>query len=216
MEIIRRITVFGVIQEGIGIGLKNTLSLIAAVLLWILTIWIPYLNVGTTIAIMTIPVALSKGEMISPLFIFEAKYRRYMGEFFTLIGLMSLAIIPALFFVIIPGIVISIGWSLAVYILLDKGVAPGEAMIGSNQATYGYKWTIFGVRFVLGLAFYILFVIFAFIPFLGGILVFVLLLVYMVASLGCTAVIYRNLTTEGPIVTSKVPAEGVKTETPAE
>lgn len=31
MEIIRRITVFGVLREGVGIGLKNTLSLIAAV-----------------------------------------------------------------------------------------------------------------------------------------------------------------------------------------
>ncbi|PXZ44969.1 MULTISPECIES: hypothetical protein [Sanguibacteroides] len=194
MEIIRRITVFGVLREGVGIGLKNTLSLIAAVFLWILTIWIPYLNVGTTIAIMTIPVALSKGEMISPLFIFEAKYRKYMGEFFTLIGLMSLAIIPALFFVVIPGIVISIGWSLAVYILLDKGVAPGEAMIRSNQATYGYKWTIFGIHFVLGLAFYILLVVFAFIPFIGGILAFILFLIYMVTLLGCIAVIYRNLT----------------------
>ena len=76
-----------------------------------------------------------------------------MGEYFTLIGLMYLAIIPALFFMIIPGIIISIGWSLAIYILLDKGVAPGEAMIRSNKATYGYKWTIFGVSFPVGTGF---------------------------------------------------------------
>lgn len=66
MENERKITVMGVIQEGIGVGLKNSLSLLGAIVLWILTIWIPYINVGTTIAIYTIPVALSKGKVISP------------------------------------------------------------------------------------------------------------------------------------------------------
>ena len=64
MENERKITVMGVIQEGIGVGLKNSLSLLGAIVLWILTIWIPYINVGTTIAIYTIPVALSKGKVI--------------------------------------------------------------------------------------------------------------------------------------------------------
>ena len=77
MENERKITVMGVIQEGIGVGLKNSLSLLGAIVLWILTIWIPYINVGTTIAIYTIPVALSKGKVISPTFIFDAKYRQY-------------------------------------------------------------------------------------------------------------------------------------------
>ena len=82
--------------------------------------------------------------------------------------------------------------------LLDKGVAPGEAMIQSNKATYGYKWTIFGISFLLGLAFYILLsIIFAIAD--GGFAMFLLFLisiVYTVASLGCSAVIYRNLTAE--------------------
>ena len=72
--------------------------MLGATVLWLLTIWIPYLNVGTTIAMNTIPIELSKGKVISPLFIFDGKYRKYMGEYFTLIGLMYLAIIPALFF----------------------------------------------------------------------------------------------------------------------
>lgn len=129
METHKKITVTGVLSEGIGLGIKNAVSMLGATVLWLLTIWIPYLNVGTTIAMNTIPIELSKGKVISPLFIFDGKYRKYMGEYFTLIGLMYLAIIPALFFMIIPGIIISIGWSLAIYILLDKGVAPGEAMI---------------------------------------------------------------------------------------
>ena len=180
MDAQRKITVAGVISEGIGLGIKNAISMLGATILWLLTIWIPYLNVGTTIAI------------------FDGKYRKFMGEYFTLIGLMYLAIIPALFFMIVPGIIISIGWSLAIYILLDKGVAPGEAMIQSNKATYGYKWTIFGVSLLLGVAFYILlWIIFAIAD--GGFAMFLLFLVsivYTVAALGCSAVIYRDLTAE--------------------
>ncbi|MDR2954376.1 MAG: hypothetical protein LBV43_04780 [Prevotella sp.] len=189
----RKITVLGVIQEGVGIGLKNALSLIGAVVLWLVTIWVPYINVGTTIAILTIPIELSKGGVISPLFIFDGKYRQYMGEFFTLIGLMMLSIMPALFFMVIPAYIIAIGWSLAIYILLDKGIAPGEALVQSNKATNGYKWTIFGVGLVLGLAFLILSWVFGLLGAVGSILVFLLLIVYQVIALGCNAVIYRNL-----------------------
>lgn len=45
--------------------------MLGATVLWLLTIWIPYLNVGTTIAMATIPIELSKGKVISPLFIFD-------------------------------------------------------------------------------------------------------------------------------------------------
>lgn len=119
-----------------------------------------------------------------------------MGEYFTLIGLMAMAVIPALFFMIVPAIVICIGWSLAIYILLDKGVAPGEAMVQSNKATYGYKWTIFGVQFILGLAYSILSWIFGLIPFLGILLVLCVVIAYVIIGMGCSAVIYRNLTAE--------------------
>lgn len=196
MSEVRKITVSGVLQEGVGIGLKNAASLFVAVLLWLLTFWIPYLNVGTTIALSTIPIELSKGKVVSPMFIFDAKYRKYMGEYFNLIGLMFLSIFPAMFFLIIPAYVIAIGWSLAVFILLDKAVSPSEAMILSNKATYGYKWTIFFVNLALVLAFYILGLVFVFIPVLGALLIFVLLLVLLVTQLGCSAVIYRDLMKE--------------------
>lgn len=198
METQKKITVMGVLSEGISLGIKNAVSLLVATVLWIVTIWIPYLNVGTTIAMTTIPIELSKGKVISPVFIFDSKYRKYMGEYFTLIGLMAMAVIPALFFMIVPAIVISLGWSLAIYILLDKGVAPGEAMVQSNKATYGYKWTIFGVQFILGLAYSILSFIFGLIPLLGILLVLCLIIAYVIISMGCSAVIYRNLTAETP------------------
>lgn len=197
----KKIELIPVISEGIQIGLKNFASIFAAVLLWLITIWVPYINVGTTIAILSLPVALSKGEgILSPLFIFESKYRRYMGEFFTLIGLMWLSIFPALMFGIVPGIIIGIGWSLAIYILIDKGVAPGEALVQSNKATYGYKWTIFGVSVVIGfismILMYICGLIVSNIGELGFILMLVVLAFIQVFGIGCNTVIYRNLTKE--------------------
>lgn len=196
MEAQKKISVMNVLSEGISLGMKNSVSLLVATVLWIVTIWIPYLNVGTTIAMTTIPIELSKGKVISPVFIFDSKYRKFMGEYFTLLGLMAMAIIPAFFFMVIPAIVISIGWSLAIYILLDKGVAPGEAMVQSNKATYGYKWTIFGVQFVLGLIYGILSAIFGLIPILGVLLMLCLVIAYIIISMGCAAVIYRNLVIE--------------------
>jgi len=214
MNAVKKITVGGVIQEGIGIGLKNLLSLLVAVLLWFLTFWIPYLNVGTTIALSTIPIELSKGKIVSPTFIFDAKYRKYMGEYFSLLGLMFLSILPAFFFMVIPAYVIAIGWSLAIYIMLDKGVSPSEALIQSNKATYGYKWTIFFVNLVLIVAFYILFFIFALIPILGAILIVALYLVLMVALLGCSAVVYRELTKDETAAPAELPAASVFDDAP--
>ena len=97
---------------------------------------------------------------------------------------------------VVPGLIIALGWSLAFYLLLDKGLAPGEALVQSNKATYGYKWTIFGVNFIIMLAFYILSFIFALIPFIGALLMLVAVLAIVVVSLGCSAVIYRNLTAD--------------------
>lgn len=191
-----KITAIGVISEGVGIGIKNAASLLLASILWIVTIWIPFLNVGTTIAMKTIPIELSKGKVISPLFIFDEKYRKYMGEFFTLTGMKWLSIIPAMTFMIIPGLIISIGWSLAIYILLDKGMAPGAAMIRSNKVTYGYKSTIFGVSFLLVVGLFILVYIATKIHWIVALLPFI---VYKVVALGCAAVIYRDLAGDIPV-----------------
>jgi len=191
-----RLNFADVLSEGIGIGLKNAPSLLGAVVLWLLTIWIPYLNVGTTIAICSIPVALSEGKVISPLFIFDKGYRTIMGEYFMLVGLMAMALIPALAFLVVPAIVIGLAWSLAVFILIDRQVSPTEAIIQSNRATLGHKWTIFLVLLVLSAAASIVSWIFGKIPHVGWVLSLCVTIVLMVAQLGCNAVIYRKLVKE--------------------
>ena len=45
------------LKDSVAIGVKNAPSVIAAVALWLITIWIPYLNVGTTIAITLLQVS---------------------------------------------------------------------------------------------------------------------------------------------------------------
>lgn len=170
------------IKDSIAIGVKNAPSVIAAVALWLITIWIPYLNVGTTIAIVLLPTQLAKGEIINPLGIFDSKYRRYMGEFFITMGLMVFPIALGMLFMGVPGVVLSIAWSLSYYFLFEKGKNPIQAIKASNDATYGSKWIMFFVSLVAGLLFGIVFGIFqAICSFIGvGFITFVVLFILYV------------------------------------
>ena len=198
----RLITVMGTIQEGVGIGLKNFLSIFLACILYILTIWVPYINVGTTIALNTLPLKLCKNPSatISPTFIFDGYYRKYMGEFFSLVGLMGISVLPALLFTVVPAIIISYGWSQALYLLLDKEMSPSDAMMESTKITYGYKSTLFWIDIVCSLVF---FVIAGIVIWLIGtvanslvvsaIIMAILTAIFFVIKLACGAVAYREL-----------------------
>lgn len=133
------------LKDSIEIGVKNAPSIVVAVVLWLVTIWIPYINIGTTIAIKLLPIELAKGNVINPLSIFDSKYRRYMGEFLITWGLMLIPIYIATLFLVVPGIVLSLSWGLSFYFLLDKGKNPMQAIKASNDATYGSKWSMFFV-----------------------------------------------------------------------
>jgi len=142
------------IKEGIGIGTKNIGPILVNVLLWILTIWVPYINVGTTIGLMAgIVSKASRGEAIPITEIFDSKYRKYMGEFFLACGLIVGGVVIGAFFAIIPGIVIALAWSLAILLVVDKGKNPTEAITLSNNCTYGYKAKMFGIYFLVFLLF---------------------------------------------------------------
>lgn len=194
-----------VFREGFANGMKNLPSLLGAIVLWILTLWIPFVNVGTTIAICTLPVLMSKGEVFSPLDIFNKKYYRYMGEFFLTSAFMYLGIIAGAIFLIIPGIVIFIAWSQAIYLVLDKGLNAAEAIRLSNKITFGNKWRMFAIKFILGIVFSICIMIFVMIigflayisPVLGSLIGIILILclavAFMAINLGCSASIYGTL-----------------------
>ena len=199
----KKLDIQQVLTEGVGIGIKNIVSLVLATVLYVVTVWIPYLNVGTTIAICSIPVELSKGNIINPLFIFDAKYRKNMGEFFILVGLQTMAMIPAFLMGIIPGIVLSYAWALAIYLFIDKDIHALDALRKSNELTYGNKWRMFFIGLILGIALSIITSIFGLIPKVGVVLNVIVIILYYPIQLGCNAVIYRELTT---------PEEEVKAE----
>ena len=198
----RLITVMGVITEGISLGLKNFVSIFVAYILFFLTCWIPYINVGTSIALVNLPITLSKsnGSMISPTFIFDGQYRKYMGEFFNLMGLMAISLVPAFLFLIVPGIIISYGWSQAYYLMFDKEIAPSESMMQSTKITYGYKSTLFWIDIVIAV---VVSIVIGIISWIIGLItdslvvtmIFLALMISVVAvvRVGCSAVVYREL-----------------------
>ena len=46
----KKLEIIPTIVDGVQIGLKNFPSLVIASILYVLTLWVPYINVGTTIA----------------------------------------------------------------------------------------------------------------------------------------------------------------------
>ena len=187
------------LKDAIAIGVKNAPSVVAAIALWLVTIWIPYINIGTTIAVSLLPIELAKGNVVNPLEIFNARYRRYMGEFFITMGLMVFPIFIGVLFMVIPGIVLSIAWTLSYYFLIEKGKNPIQAIKASNDATYGSKWTMFFVSLVVGALFGIVFGIFQAIcnaigiGFITFVVMFILYVLAISISMSISASFWKQL-----------------------
>lgn len=187
------------LTDSMTIGLKNAPSIVGAVVLFLLTIWIPYINIGTYIAITLLPTQLAKGEVINPVRIFDAKYRRYMGEFLITGGLMIFPLYIALLFMIVPGIVLALSWMLAYYFLIEKGKNPIQAIKASNDATYGSKWTIFAILLLFGIC--ALFVFYMFnllcslidVRFITFVVMFVLIVLAVSIGMAINASIWKQL-----------------------
>lgn len=191
----KKLDIMGTIKDGITIGTKNIGPILVNLVLWILTIWIPYLNVGTTIGLTVgIVSKASKGEPIPMTEIFNPQYRKYMGEYFLVSGLVFLGVSIGMAFLIIPGIVIAIAWCFAILITIDKGKNPSEAITLSNNATYGNKGRMFGIFLIVSIAFFILSVIFSLLGTVGILLIIAAYLFYLFIVIGIQASMYRQLT----------------------
>lgn len=210
----KKLNIIATIKDGIAIALVNYLSLVAAAALYVVTIWIPYLNVGTTIAMSSLPAEMAKGNIVNPLFIFKGQYRKNMGEFFILMSLMYGAVGVGFLFMGIPGIVLSIAWSFAVVLFVDKGMNALEALRASNDMTYGNKFWIFCTKLVLciclGVAIAIVDAIFgignvSWLESIGTFINLVIIIFAIPAIYGVDASIYKQLTT-GNILGEDAPA----------
>ena len=68
----KKLEVVAIIKNGIELGMKNLVPILVNALLWVLTIWIPYINIGTTIGLaIGIVSKVSRGETISMTEIFD-------------------------------------------------------------------------------------------------------------------------------------------------
>jgi hypothetical protein len=207
-----KLAIIATIRDGIAIGAKNTGAILVNVLLWVITLWIPYLNVGTTIGLTAgIVTKAARGESIGMTEIFDPKYRKYMGEFFLASGLMAIGISVGTLFFVIPGVVIGLAWSMAVLLVIDKGKNPTEALTLSNNYTYGHKRRIFGVYFLTMLVFVIAVMILAGIGevtendgvfFAVSLLGFFIMLFMIFVCIGLQASIYKQLVEETPLTSS--------------
>jgi hypothetical protein len=202
----KKLAVVPTIKDGIAISMKNLGPILVNVLLWALTIWSPYLNVGTSIGLTVGIVAkASKGEPVGMTDIFDPRYRKYIGEFFISSGLISLGVVIGIIFGIIPGIVISLAWSLTLLLVVDKGKNPTEAINISNNSTYGYKRFMAGIYLLVSAGFVVVSVILMSIgdatrnAGVMGFFSFLTLLVWLFAIfvfIGIQASIYKQLTAE--------------------
>jgi len=143
------LSVGSIISNGFSLGFKYFFPLLISYILWAITLWIPYINIGTTIGLYGLIVKMSKGEKFSAGEIFKKEYRAIMPEFLLLTGLFGIALYFALLFVVIPGIVLSIAWGYSFYFLIDKKLGVLESLRVSNETTYGKKWDIFGGMFII-------------------------------------------------------------------
>ncbi len=138
-----KLDIMKTIREGIQYGLKNFLPLLLMMVLYVLTIWIPYLNVGTTIGLYKAVIGIGRGETINPTAIFDKDNFKNLGGFFLLLGFITVGTTAAAMFMFFPALVIGIAWSFAIFFLIDKKVSPLKALGLSYDSTYGNKWRIF-------------------------------------------------------------------------
>ena len=193
----KKLSISAVYVDSLVIAFKNSLSLIGAIVLWLLTIWIPYINVGTTIGLLALPLELSRGHIISPTAIFKAEYRKRMGEVFIYFAIYYLAVFAGMLFGVIPGIVISFAFSMGIYVMLDYKLNPIEALTQSNALTYGNKWRMFFATLLVGLSIGVVCAIVTYtlgrIPFVGVLFSLAVSIIGSAWSISLNAVYYREL-----------------------
>ena len=185
-----KLDIMQTIKDGVQYGLKNFFPLLLMVILYLVTIWIPYLNVGTTIGLYKAIIGIGRGETIDPVSIFSKDNFKNLSGFFLLLGLVYIGTIVALMFMFIPGCVMSIAWGFAIYFFIDKKVSPLKSLQLSYDSTYGNKWRIFAVGILCGILISIICGALAVIPKAGGILSCIAAILFCAIMVAIEGVMY--------------------------
>lgn len=185
-----------IVSNAISLGLKNAPMLILMAVLWVLTLWIPYLNIGTTIGLWDQLVRMGRGGPISPTAIFNSEYRERIGDFFLLIAFLSAGAMAGF---ILPGAgtIIGLAWFLAIPLFVDRRTDPLESLTMSNRLTHGNKLTIFLAILILAGGLAILALIFILIlqkwPLLLVPAMFIIYILILPILFGAQAYVYSRL-----------------------
>ena len=177
-----KLDIMQTIKDGVQYGLKNFFPLLLMVILYVVTVWIPYLNVGTTIGLYKAVIGIGRGETIDPTSIFSKDNFKNLSGFFLLLGLVYIGTVVAFMFMFIPGLVMGIAWGFAIYFFIDKKVSPLKSLQLSYDSTYGNKWRIFLVGLVCAILIGIICGILGAIPKVGGVLA-------VIACILCVAIL---------------------------
>lgn len=180
------------LTESFTLGAKNLFPLLLAIILYVLTCWIPYLNVGTTIGMYRLIIDMTRKQVINPLSIFDKENFTQLGDVFLLVGLLFIGIFVAFMCMFIPGIVMSIAWGYALYLLIEKKVSPIKALSLSWKSTYGEKWTIFLIELLVSILIMLVAGLLALIPKVGPFLAVVAVIFSASYVVALEAVLYRH------------------------
>ena len=187
-----KINVLDTIKDAFQLAIKNVLSLILLVILYMLTVWIPYLNVGTTVGLYKAVIAMSRGEVVDPMSIFDKENFKYFGNLFLLLGFLTMGITAALAFMFIPGIILSIAWGFAIYLMIDKGVSPLKSLTASYDITLGEKWRIFAINLLMSILICVVAGLFALIPKVGFVFTIIVVIIGMAYAVAIEALMYKH------------------------
>ena len=204
------------ILDGVQYGLKNFFPLLLMVILYFVTVWIPYLNVGTTIGLYKAVIRIGRGESIDPTSIFSKDNFKNLSGFFLLLGLLYIGIVVACFFMLIPGIVMGIAWGFAIYFFLDKQVSPLKSLQLSYDSTFGNKWRIFFTEFLCGLLISIFCGVLATVPKAGGVLAAIAVVLCCAIMVGVEGVMYNFFSKKADEILNKKETEEVTDTVPTE
>lgn len=198
-----KLDIMQTIREGILYGLKNFFPLLLMVILYAVTVWIPYINIGTTIGLYKAVIGIGRGETIDPTAIFSKDNFKNLSGFFLLLGLLYMGITVACFFMLIPGLVMSIAWGFAVYFFLDKKVSPLKSLQLSYDSTFGNKWRIFLVGLLCGLLICVICGILTAIPKVGMVLCGVAAILFCAIMVAVEGVMYDFFSKKADEILSK-------------
>jgi len=141
------LSISDILNNSFQINKKYKFSVLISYLLWLLTCWIPYINLGTTIGLKSMIVKISKNENISAFDIFDESHRRNIGEFLTLSFMSYYVILFSIsVFFVIPGLVMSLAWSQIYFLWLDKKIGVMESLKESYRITFNEKVELFLVK----------------------------------------------------------------------